>query len=300
MQHGRTNVGALTARESGLILPQYVGAARPRSGARSRLTWRLPCRHNGAVHGNRLEVIYATWRDQAQCDQAFRSEGWTIDARSSEDSDDWWARVFRIGPRMLLSLPEFVAGSLDLDEIDDDLTDPLLLRKLLGDPRELRGPADLLFFDPAELEQLAMKAGDEVREIAASDPSVARLLAQCKPEEASESGIENVTSSLSVLRDGPDVIAASGWQTWNGAVAHLSVLNHPDYRGKRLSRHVAAHATHRAISAGLLPQWRSREGNDPSIALAHSLGYDLGGRQLSFRMGQQARPLLTRDTDSIG
>ena len=187
----------------------------------------------------------------------------------------------RLGGAVLLSVPEASPFLQDLTAADVDLADPLHLRAIVGEPREQRGPAALFFFDPLGRGRLDM-AVTEI--LPTSDPAIAELIGTCDPSAASESSLQDVESDLSVLRSGAEVVAASGWTAWGGVVAHLGVLSHPGHRRKGLARRVSADATRRAIDAGMVPQWRAREGNDASVALASSLGFELLGRQLTFRM----------------
>ncbi|MET7870730.1 GNAT family N-acetyltransferase [Streptomyces cyaneofuscatus] len=79
-----------------------------------------------------------------------------------------------------------------------------------------------------------------------------------------ESGLEEITSPVFVVRDGgARVLAAAGYAHWPRGTAHVCVLTAPDARGRGLARQVASEATAHALAAGLLPQWRARPARLP-------------------------------------
>jgi RimJ/RimL family protein N-acetyltransferase len=82
-----------------------------------------------------------------------------------------------------------------------------------------------------------------------------------------------------VVRGG-QVVAAAGYTTWPGRVAHLSVLTDPAHRGQGLAAQAGSAAAADALSAGLLAQWRARV--PASIAVAARLGFVTCGSQLSI------------------
>lgn len=109
-----------------------------------------------------------------------------------------------------------------------------------------------------------------------------QLLASVSPEEAGESGLRDVTSALSMVKDDRTVFAASGYVHWPSDVAHMCVLAHPHHRGKGYAANAASDAVARALREGLLPQWRARP--EPSKALARALGLMELGEQVSIRI----------------
>lgn len=101
-------------------------------------------------------------------------------------------------------------------------------------------------------------------------------------EDADESGIEDVTSPVFVVRDGAAVVAAAGYRAWPGATAHISVLTDQRLRGRGLAGRVASAAVAHARADGLLPQWRARR--EASRKVARALGFRALGQQLSLRL----------------
>ncbi|MFJ1589480.1 GNAT family N-acetyltransferase [Kitasatospora albolonga] len=108
------------------------------------------------------------------------------------------------------------------------------------------------------------------------------LSAEAGEADAGESGLEEITSPVFVVRDGAArVLAAAGYAHWPRDTAHLCVLTAPGARGRGLARQVAHEATAHALAAGLLPQWRARPAASRRVAAA--LGYRELGGQLSVR-----------------
>jgi hypothetical protein len=87
-----------------------------------------------------------------------------------------------------------------------------------------------------------------------------------------------------VVLDGDRAVAAAGYLTWPGSVAHLSVLTDPDpaFRGRGLAKLAESSATADALACGLLPQWRARV--PASIRVAARLGFVSCGSQVSIRL----------------
>ncbi|WP_308267696.1 GNAT family N-acetyltransferase [Yinghuangia soli] len=100
--------------------------------------------------------------------------------------------------------------------------------------------------------------------------------------DADESGIDEIDSPVFAVCDGPEVVAAAGYQTWSADTAHMCVLTAARCRGRGLARQVASAAVAHALDADLLPQWRARPESSRRVAAA--LGFRELGGQLSFRL----------------
>ncbi|GAB3258267.1 GNAT family N-acetyltransferase [Kineosporia babensis] len=158
--------------------------------------------------------------------------------------------------------------------------DPGLLRSRLA-VRQVLGPAALAYLDETEFRPMAGPV--RVESLPVQDAGLAELLTSVGTEDAEESGLEDVTSDVFVVRDASRVIAAAGYGHWPGAVAHLCVLTVPEYRGRHLARAVASAATRDALQHRLLPQWRARPA--ASRRVAQRLGFRDLGTQLSLLPG---------------
>jgi RimJ/RimL family protein N-acetyltransferase len=92
------------------------------------------------------------------------------------------------------------------------------------------------------------------------------------PAEWSEAGLDSASWCFgSVVGD--DLVAAAGYQCWPPELAHLAVFCRPDHRRRGQAATALRAAIAHALGAGLLPQYRARDGNVASRALAERLGF---------------------------
>jgi GNAT superfamily N-acetyltransferase len=144
---------------------------------------------------------------------------------------------------------------------------------------EMLGPAALAYVDSS---RLADSDAAGVSAVPLDDPGVAKLWESVPPDDAAESGLDEITSPAFVTYDEGLVTAAAGWIRWPTDVAHLCVLTAPASRGRGLGRAVAGRAAREALAAGLFPQWRARP--LASRRVAQALGFRELGAQLSFSL----------------
>lgn len=85
-----------------------------------------------------------------------------------------------------------------------------------------------------------------------------------------------------VFCDG-QLAALAGYETW-GTIAHLCIVTHPAFRGRGFGRAAVAHLAHRALAAGLLPQYRTLDANTPSIRIAEALGFQRYATSMAVRL----------------
>jgi hypothetical protein len=114
---------------------------------------------------------------------------------------------------------------------------------------------------------------------------LARLREACPPGEVEESGLLEMEHRFVLVED--DVpVAGSAYSPWSGLLAHVGVLTVPDGRRRGRGVLVGAAATNDALACGLVPQWRVRADNAPSVALGRRLGFVALGTQTTVRLGQ--------------
>ncbi|KKJ99890.1 GNAT family N-acetyltransferase [Micromonospora sp. HK10] len=159
---------------------------------------------------------------------------------------------------------------------------------------DMLGPASLAYLDEREFRPATR--GADVARLPPGHPDLDRtgwcrptrrpsprcLVADVAADDVAESGIDDITSPVFVVRDGGQVAAAAGYRQWPGSVAHLCVLTSTRLRGRGLAREVASAAVADALQNHLLPQWRARP--EPSRRLARRLGFQECGAQLSLRI----------------
>jgi GNAT superfamily N-acetyltransferase len=231
------------------------------------------------------ERIRQGWRAELAAPGAFRGPGRHVQLRPEHDPAP--ARsvgVVALGDSNCVSLPPSAPAwlhGLQRRDLDADLTDPAAVARVIGPVEEFVGPAILAFLDPT-----AVEIGDDPRvtSVPAGHKSVQHLAATCGPQDAQESGILAVESSVAVWLVAGRVVAASGYQVWHGQLGHLSVLVNPAFRGRGLGKAVAGRAVGQVVHAGLVPQWRARSTLVASRQIARTLGFVELGRQATYKV----------------
>jgi RimJ/RimL family protein N-acetyltransferase len=157
----------------------------------------------------------------------------------------------------------------------------LSIREMERDPRnyvtscsshpsmEVRGPAYLAYWPPswpppAPREQTQLFGRIEPASLAA--------LRTVAPEEWEEAGIGSDSQVLGA-RVEDRIVAVAGYERWSGHLAQLQVFCYPDYRRRGLATDALRAAVRQAVADNLLPQYRARDGNRASRALAARFGF---------------------------
>ncbi len=115
-------------------------------------------------------------------------------------------------------------------------------------------------------------------------PAVDALRAEVSAEEWEHGGSEPEGPLFGVFDSTGSLEALSGYELWNGDVAHISIISRTGARGLGHGRAAVALATQRALAAGLVPQYRTLYRNLPSMRIAHRLGFIEHGRSLAIRL----------------
>jgi RimJ/RimL family protein N-acetyltransferase len=92
------------------------------------------------------------------------------------------------------------------------------------------------------------------------------------PAEWEEAGI-GPDSRVFGLRVEDRIVAVAGYERWSGQIAQLQVFCHPGYRRRGLAAEPLKAAISEALAENLLPQYRARDGNAASLALAKRVGF---------------------------
>jgi GNAT superfamily N-acetyltransferase len=115
-------------------------------------------------------------------------------------------------------------------------------------------------------------------------PAVAALRAACGEIEWEHGGSNTSANPASGVFMGDQLAALSAYEVWGGTIAHISVITHPEHRGRGFGTAAVAHLSARALAAGLLPQYRTLDANQPSIRLAGSIGFVRYATSLAIRL----------------
>ena len=123
-----------------------------------------------------------------------------------------------------------------------------------------------------------------VRALTPNDaPALETLQQACDPTEWEHGGSPGGNPCSGAFVNG-QLVAVAGYETWGGTIAHISVVTHPGFRGRDFGRNAVAHLAARALSAGLLPQYRTLESNHASIRVARALGFRPYARSIAVRL----------------
>jgi RimJ/RimL family protein N-acetyltransferase len=196
--------------------------------------------------------------------------------------------ILVIGPAPLVSLPPAAVPTLAVparawtNALVGDATaltaaiHPLAVERIVG-------PAFIGYGTSKTLDLwIANQARVLTRE---DDPAVSRLRASCAPEEWEHGGSDpHAVPTFGCVSEGGEVLAMAGYQVWGGTIAHISVVTAPHARGRDFGRRAVACAAQHALSAGLLPQYRTLLANEPSMAVARRLGFVPYGYSVSIRL----------------
>jgi hypothetical protein len=193
-----------------------------------------------------------------------------------------WVGILRIDDCVtaIAPTPELVRPLIEAlaDLSPSDATSPERVIERLPGVVEILGPATLSYRG----DRFPATASAVLVDVVPLS-TIGDLLGAVAAEELEESGFEQVTSSVSIIRSElGEPIAACGYRQWPPQIAHLSVLTRADHRGKRLATAVAIGAIWRALGEGLLPQWRARFA--ASQGVARVIGFEEMGAQLSLRI----------------
>ena len=127
------------------------------------------------------------------------------------------------------------------------------------------GYADRETFTPVE---------SDARVLTAADSAAYQAFQQSIPDSEWEQGGTQFTpgETVGLFVDG-ELVAVAGFDVWEGLLAHLAVVTHPNHRGHGYGQIVVSQATERAFADGLLPQYRTSDAWPWSVALAQDLGF---------------------------
>jgi len=128
-----------------------------------------------------------------------------------------------------------------------------------------------------------------VRSLTLHDESaVSALRAACTETEWEHGGSLGGEQPSCGVFVGDQVVALAGYEVWADIIAHISVITHPAFRARGFGRSAVAHVAERALSANLIPQYRTLESNFASIRIADSLGFCRYATSVAVRLNRNA------------
>lgn len=122
------------------------------------------------------------------------------------------------------------------------------------------------------------------RALSADDQEALACLREgCTPIDWDHGGSSLDQPCSGVFVDGR-LAALAGYEIWGGTIAHIAVVSHPDLRGRGYGRGAVAHLAARALTTGLLPQYRTLDANIPSVRVAETLGFHRFATSVAVRL----------------
>ncbi|GAA3820033.1 hypothetical protein GCM10022206_67770 [Streptomyces chiangmaiensis] len=228
----------------------------------------------------------ALWEGLAAAPVSFAPGGGVSVVASPESSlcPAGWVGVVSLGGAAVVTAPTKRSAALVRDGLAAlpvaAVADADAVREVLPVAQVL-GPAALSYVSPDTFLS-ASPGGQAVRQLPSDHPELRSLEEAAGEDDAEEAALSEITSPAFVVRAGGGVVAAAGYRSWPGGVAHISVLTDPVWRGRGLARVTASATVVHAFAAGLLPQWRARPPASRRVAVA--LGFQELGAQLSVEL----------------
>jgi GNAT superfamily N-acetyltransferase len=185
-------------------------------------------------------------------------------------------QLFRRGERVVIGAPEsdieqLRQRSAELETLDLDshtvlkwLTDIERVERVIGPT--FYGYTDRETFSPVE---------SNARTLTSEDESVYNAFQAAIPDDEWEQGGKGFVAGETVGRFVDDrLVSLAGYEQWDGLIAHISVVTHPEYRSGGHGRAVVSRVTEQALSAGLIPQYRTSDDWPWSVSVAQRLGFE--------------------------
>jgi len=186
-----------------------------------------------------------------------------------------FAYVFVRNTTCILSVGSAVVGETrervrSLGEANTFLQD-VTLRSVFDHPiHHTVGPAYQGF---TEKEGFLPRVSGSVRQLAADElHMLERLKSGSEPTAWQHSGIDKTDSPLFGFFLPDDLIAIAHFSMWATGVASIGVLTHPAHRACGYGRFVVSAAMAHALEHGHLVVYQTLMSNEPSVAIAKSLG----------------------------
>jgi RimJ/RimL family protein N-acetyltransferase len=115
------------------------------------------------------------------------------------------------------------------------------------------------------------------------EEAVHALRENCAVEEWEHGGSESRPTEMVGAFKGHELAALASYQIWGEQIAHIAIVTHPAFRGQGYATAAVSRLTLKVLERMLVPQYRTLEGNAPSMAVASRLGFIHYGTSLVLR-----------------
>ena len=163
--------------------------------------------------------------------------------------------------------------------------DPLDLASLVhllgDDAASVGGEARLAYGD---VSTLRLVTTNEFPVIAANDTRLVAMEAISDVSEWQEASADEACDLRVGVLEAGALVALATLQNRGGAIGHVSVFTAAPRADEASPPEPARPWSRRTLTLGLVPQWRSRLGNDASARVADKLGFVALGQQIFVRV----------------
>lgn len=133
------------------------------------------------------------------------------------------------------------------------------------------GPAFIGYTDTKLFKKLA---GDDARLLTDTDEKAVEILRNaCPAEEWDHGGSDFRPSEMVGVIRGQQLAAVASCEVWGEHIAHISIIAQPAFRGRGYATTAVSELTRIVLARRLVPQYRTLEANQPSMAIARRLGF---------------------------
>jgi hypothetical protein len=164
-----------------------------------------------------------------------------------------------------------------------------IIRKLEGDNIEDIGPIFLCLLDPSKFilpDQISVCGYPLTKLDETHIPSLKELKVACKQLEWEHASLvfENLDTAFGAL-DGEEVVAVAHNLVFNGDIASIGIVTHPDYRSRGLVTALAVRAIHHALASCYHVIYCTMGYYQPAIRVARKLNFTPAGEYYMLRLG---------------
>jgi GNAT superfamily N-acetyltransferase len=159
---------------------------------------------------------------------------------------------------------------------------PTLVEAIFGERVAARvGPAYVGYTDFKHFRPVFLST---TRGLTAQDQKAVNVLRDsCTVEEWEHGGSEFRPTEMAGVFKGHELATLASYQIWGEQIAHISIVTHPAFRGQGYATAAVSDLTQTVLERSLVPQYRTLEGNVPSMEVARRLGFVHYATSLAIR-----------------
>ena len=232
-----------------------------------------------------LKLVDSYWAQFFGCvPEALRTDTAQIVAHAGlGDYAGCYLMEFGGAPVVSLPVDELESSRAAIEQLHaGTVRKPALSEAIFGERVSARvGPAyvgytDLKHFRPVSLSTTRGLTDQD-------EKAVDALREACSVEEWEHGGSEFRPKEMAGFFKGHELAALASYQIWGEKIAHIAIVTHPAFRGQGHATAAVSSLTQMVLDRTLVPQYRTLEGNAPSMAVARRLGFVHYATSLALR-----------------